>query len=91
MRPTKKLAFLFFLFLITNTRAQLTVDAEVRPRFEYRHGFKTLFPDNEDAAAFVVVAAPPPPPGKDEDNADMRKDCDSKRSPHKKEEQKKSE
>ena len=53
MHQTKKLAFLFFLFLIANVKAQLTVDAEIRPRFEYRHGFKTLFPDNEDPAAFI--------------------------------------
>ena len=33
--------------------AQLKLDAEVRPRFENRHGFKSLFPDNADAAAFV--------------------------------------
>ena len=53
MPLTKKPAFLLFLFLITNINAQLTVDAELRPRFEYRHGFKTLFPDNEEPAAFV--------------------------------------
>lgn len=53
MCHTKKLTFLFFLFLIANVKAQLTVDAELRPRFEYRHGFKTLFPDNENPAAFV--------------------------------------
>ncbi|WP_103069427.1 alginate export family protein [Aquimarina sediminis] len=44
--------FFFTLFFI-NVNAQLKIDAEVRPRFEYRHGFKTLFPDNTDPAAFV--------------------------------------
>jgi len=34
-------------------QAQFTLDAELRPRFEYRHGYKTLFPDNVDPAAFV--------------------------------------
>src|SRR5690625_5426431 len=33
--------------------AQVTVDAELRPRFEYRHGYKTLFPDDVDPAIFV--------------------------------------
>jgi len=33
--------------------AQFTIDAELRPRFEYRHGYKTLFPDNVDPASFV--------------------------------------
>ncbi|PKV48289.1 alginate export protein [Aquimarina sp. MAR_2010_214] len=45
-------AVLFALFF-TNINAQLKIDAEVRPRFEYRHGFKTLFPDDADPAAFV--------------------------------------
>lgn len=33
--------------------AQFTLDAEIRPRFEYRHGYKTLFPDHADPAVFV--------------------------------------
>lgn len=33
--------------------AQFTLDASLRPRFEYRHGYKTLFPDNVDPATFV--------------------------------------
>lgn len=53
MGPIKKITFLLFFFLITNLKAQVTVDAELRPRFEYRHGFKTLFPDSEQPAAFV--------------------------------------
>ncbi|GGX18700.1 alginate export family protein [Aquimarina muelleri] len=43
----------FFILFFTNIHAQLKIDAEVRPRFEYRHGFKTLFPDDADPAAFV--------------------------------------
>lgn len=43
----------FFIFLITNSYAQVKVDAEIRPRFEYRHGFKTLFPNNAESASFV--------------------------------------
>ena len=38
---------------LVNTFSQVKIDAELRPRFEYRHGFKTLFPDNADPAAFV--------------------------------------
>jgi len=52
MKPNKFLVYLFLLTMVT-TYAQLKVDAEIRPRFEYRHGFKTLFPDNADPAAFV--------------------------------------
>lgn len=44
---------LVFIMSLMNAFAQVTVDAEIRPRFEYRHGFKTLFPDNADPAAFV--------------------------------------
>ncbi len=43
----------FFILLIPSVHAQLTVDAELRPRFEYRHGYKTLFPDDTDPAAFI--------------------------------------
>lgn len=53
MKLTKPITIIFFAFFITNVNAQLKIDAELRPRFEYRHGFKTLFPDNVDAAAFV--------------------------------------
>lgn len=44
---------LFSILTCSNAVAQLKVNAEIRPRFEYRHGFQTLFPDNIDAAAFV--------------------------------------
>ncbi|WP_394971030.1 alginate export family protein [uncultured Croceitalea sp.] len=37
----------------TSCFGQLEIQAEIRPRFEYRHGFGTLFPDNADASAFV--------------------------------------
>lgn len=53
MKLFKKLTFLLFAFAVTHSYAQLKVDAELRPRFEYRHGYKTLFPDNTDAAAFI--------------------------------------
>ncbi len=44
---------ILFLLLSCGVNAQVRVDAELRPRFEYRQGFGTLFPDNTDAAAFV--------------------------------------
>lgn len=42
-----------FLFIFESSFAQLTIDASLRPRFEYRHGFKSLFPDDTDPASFV--------------------------------------
>jgi len=53
MKLKNPLGLLFFTLLIMQVQAQFTLDAELRPRFEYRHGYKTLFPDNVDPAAFV--------------------------------------
>jgi Alginate export len=53
MKLIKIISLVLFISLTTKVNAQLKVDAELRPRFEYRHGYKTLFPDNEDPAAFV--------------------------------------
>ncbi|MEM7552577.1 MAG: alginate export family protein [Cyanobacteria bacterium P01_A01_bin.84] len=47
------LVIYFALLSFIETKAQLKVDAELRPRFEYRHGFSDLFADGEDPAAFV--------------------------------------
>ncbi len=48
----KIFSFLFLsIALIVN--AQVKVDAELRPRFEFRHGFQSLFPDNADPSAFI--------------------------------------
>ncbi len=47
---------LFFILLLGFSYqgvAQLAVDAEFRPRFEYRHGYKDLIPKGENPAAFV--------------------------------------
>ncbi|CAM1349546.1 alginate export family protein [Tenacibaculum ascidiaceicola] len=52
MKASKIIIALLFFATIT-TFAQLTIDAELRPRAEYRHGFKTLFPDNANPALFV--------------------------------------
>jgi len=53
MKLSKIAIQLILILTITNTYSQFTVDAELRPRFEYRHGYKTLFPDDTDPAAFV--------------------------------------
>ncbi|MBA6157311.1 alginate export family protein [Tenacibaculum sp. S7007] len=52
MRAQKFLSIVLTL-IATISYAQLTIDAEIRPRAEYRHGFKTLIPDNTNAALFV--------------------------------------
>lgn len=53
MNTLQKVTLVFLTFLISNSFAQIKVDAEIRPRSEYRHGFKTLFPDNTKAAYFT--------------------------------------
>ena len=50
----KKIIAILFLSITCFVSAQeLDIIAEFRPRFEYRHGFKTLAPDNVDAATFI--------------------------------------
>lgn len=48
-----KLLFLFCLGLANQAWAQFTLSGEIRPRAEYRDGFKTLLPEGTDAAFFV--------------------------------------
>ncbi|MBT2160848.1 alginate export family protein [Zobellia barbeyronii] len=45
--------FLLIFNFIPITAQTLEVDADVRARFEYRHGFNNLFPNDADPAAFV--------------------------------------
>lgn len=47
------LLLLFCLVLSRQAMAQFTLSAEIRPRAEYRDGFKTLLPEDADAAFFV--------------------------------------
>lgn len=47
------LFIMFLLITIPDTNGQTTFGAELRPRAEYRHGYKTLFQDSMDPAAFV--------------------------------------
>lgn len=49
----KQFAIAVLLLFAFQAYAQLKVDADIRPRFEYRHGFGNLFPDNAEPAAFV--------------------------------------
>lgn len=43
------------LVLVFKGKAQeLSIDADIRPRFEYRHGFHNLVPSGVDPAAFVT-------------------------------------
>lgn len=56
MTNQKVSGLLYFLFVLTSihiTAQTLEIDADVRARFEYRHGFNTLFPDDTEPAAFV--------------------------------------
>ena len=49
------LALLVILMLISDSilAQQVNVSAEIRPRYEFRHGYKTLFPDDAKAANFI--------------------------------------
>lgn len=48
---------IFFMTLITVSgdifAQQVEISAEIRPRYEYRHGYKILFPDHEVPANFI--------------------------------------
>lgn len=47
------LSLFFVLFSATVMAQTFSLSADVRDRFEYRHGFNNLFADNADPAAFV--------------------------------------
>lgn len=50
-----KITLLFALVFSQLISAQtFNVDADIRARFEYRHGFRNLIPEDVDPAAFVV-------------------------------------
>ena len=53
MKKVLVITLVLLTVFLTNTRAQFKLDAEFKPRFENRHGFKTLFPNNTKAASFV--------------------------------------
>ena len=39
--------------VMTSYAQEFEISVELRPRFEYRHGYKTLIPDDVDAATFI--------------------------------------
>jgi hypothetical protein len=41
------------MILSVYSYGQFTLDGEIRPRFEYRHGYKSVADSNQNAAAFV--------------------------------------
>ncbi len=51
----KKLIYLTFFGMLSqaNFAQSFEVNLEIKPRFEYRHGFQTLIPDEVDAASFI--------------------------------------
>ena len=50
---SRKIFVLPAFFFIANAFAQFSITTEVRPRFEYRHGYKTLFFEDAKPATFV--------------------------------------
>ncbi len=42
------------LGVVATAMAQFTLNGEIRPRFEYNHGTKSLVPDDKDPATFVT-------------------------------------
>ncbi|MCM4167545.1 hypothetical protein KCTC52924_00956 [Arenibacter antarcticus] len=53
MKPDNFIKVVFCFFIFSFGHAQFSLDTELRPRAEYRHGYKTLIPDHVDAALFV--------------------------------------
>ncbi|VAW28373.1 hypothetical protein MNBD_BACTEROID07-1132 [hydrothermal vent metagenome] len=48
------MAWMVFFFAGESLYAQsVTLSGEIRPRYEFRHGYKTIFPDNHKAANFI--------------------------------------
>lgn len=53
MKLSKKILVGAMLLVSAPTFAQFTLDGEIRPRFEYRHGFKAVADSAQDAASSV--------------------------------------
>lgn len=51
---TRKVISICVFLASLNIFSQFKVDADIRNRFEYRHGFNNLFPNDADPAAFDV-------------------------------------
>lgn len=52
-RITQLLSFILIITSMCISAQTLEVDADLRARFEYRHGFNNLFPNDAEPAAFV--------------------------------------
>jgi len=53
----KKFILLILISIVTvkiSDAQEFILDADIRPRFEYRHGYGSLFPDDAKAGAFVT-------------------------------------
>jgi len=58
MKMKKTITLLFIgltsLFFVADVFAQtVTIDGIFRPRFEHRHGYKTIFPEHAQAGNFI--------------------------------------
>ena len=53
MKLSRKIVTGALLMISVPTFAQFTLDGEIRPRFEYRNGFKNILDSTQDHAAFV--------------------------------------
>jgi len=53
MKKSRILTLLFSLFVLSFSAQQFDVSAEIRPRFESRHGYKSLIDSNQYAANFI--------------------------------------
>ncbi|HRP61035.1 MAG TPA: hypothetical protein PK833_12235, partial [Vicingus sp.] len=53
MKFSKKIVVGAMLIMTAPAFAQFTLDGELRPRFEYRHGFKAVADSAQDGAASV--------------------------------------
>lgn len=53
MKKIYTIVLILMLLVSLESFGQFTVTAELRPRSEYRHGFKSLFSETDDAAFFV--------------------------------------
>lgn len=57
MKNIKALSLLIFSLFIYNGYAQFTLDAEIRPRTEYRHGFGNLISEADDPGFGISTRA----------------------------------
>jgi len=53
IRKKHYLLLILFVFSFQFLSSQFILDAEIRPRGEYRHGFHSLMPDSVDPATFI--------------------------------------